>query len=59
MHLYITWSFYKDTKFSPDLLFYIIDNQIIKQIFFTLSRELVQVPFELDFRGQNHHLMAA
>ena len=33
MHPYNSWLFYKDTKFSPDLLYYIIDNQIINLIF--------------------------
>lgn len=33
MHLYALWLLYKDTKFSPDILYYIIDNQISKQIF--------------------------
>ena len=59
MHPYITWLFYKDTKFSPDLLYYAIDNQIIKQIFYAFSLNHNQATFDSDFRGQNCHLKAA
>ena len=59
MHLYALWLLYKDTKLSLDLPYYIIDDQIIKPIFFTLLREHIEVPYELNFIGQNHYLMVA
>ena len=59
MHPYNSWLFYKDTKFSPDLLYYIIDNQIINLIFYAASPKRNQVSFDSDSRGRNRHLMAA
>ena len=59
MHPYNSWLFYKDTKFSPDLLYYIIDNQIINLIFYAASPKRNQASFDSDSRGRNRHLMAA
>ena len=59
MHPYNSWLFYKDTKFSPDLLYYIIDNQMIKLIFCAMSPKRNQASFDSDFRERNRHLMAA
>lgn len=59
MHPYNSWLFYKDTKLSPDLLYYIIDNQIINLIFYAASPKRNQASFDSDSRGRNRHLMAA
>ena len=59
MHPYNSWLFYKDTKFSPDLLYYIIDNQMIKLIFCAMSPKRNQASFDSDSRERNRHLMAA
>lgn len=59
MHLYNSWLFYKDTKFSPDLLYYIIGNQIIKLAFYTMSLIRDRASFDSDSRGRNRLLMAA
>ena len=59
MHLYALSLLYKDTKFSPDLLYYIIGNQIIKLTFYTMSLIRDRASFDSDSRGRNRLLMAA
>ena len=59
MHLYDLSLLYKDTNFSPDLLYYIIGNQIIKLIFLHVLLIRDRASFDSDSRGRNRLLMAA
>lgn len=59
VHLYALSLLYKDTEFPPDLLYHIIDNQIIKLIFCTMLPRRGQASSGSGFKGRNYHSMAA
>ena len=58
MHLYALL-LYKDTKFSPDLPYYIIDNQMIELIFYTSSRRHPLASFDSESGGRKLLLLSA